>query len=471
MIINNRKRSKRNKVMCITLLVILLIELGLILYFNLSTDFKVLKFSKEITINYKDKFDYKEDKVCYGNVFSCKKLKPMVTGKVDTSKTGSTTLRYEYKYKNKRKELDQVVKVVDEIPPEIKIEDKEVMVCPNGKILDFKLNIEDNYDGNITDKAKKEFIEDKVIVSVNDSNGNVSSKEVKAVVKDIVPPEITINSNPNITIPVGFNYDDEGATAIDNCDDNIEVKADNNLNNSVPGTYRISYTAEDKSGNKSTKDRNITVYAPETSNKIIYLTFDDGPSAYTSKLLDILAKYNVKATFFVTGNGDDNMILREYQEGHQVGLHTNTHDYSYLYSSVDNYYADLNAVRDRVKRITGYDSKLIRFPGGSSNTVSMSYDGGIGIMSYLSRDVQIKGFEYYDWNVSSGDAGGTYTSDGVYYNVINQLGTGSNVVLQHDVKGFSVDAVERIIQYGLNNGYVFRRLELTSHKAHHGIAN
>ncbi len=92
-------------------------------------------------------------------------------------------------------------------------------------------------------------------------------------------------------------------------------------------------------------------------------------------------------------------------------------------------------------------------------------------MSYLARDVQSKGFEYYDWNVSSGDAGGTYTSDGVYYNVINQLGTGSNVVLQHDVKGFSVDAVERIIQYGLSNGYVFRRIELTSHKAHHGIAN
>ena len=114
---------------------------------------------------------------------------------------------------------------------------------------------------------------------------------------------------------------------------------------------------------------------------------------------------------------------------------------------------------------------LIRFPGGSSNTVSRKYDGGIHIMSLLTKDVQEKGFVYFDWNISSGDAGGTSSSDGVYNNVISHLKSGSSVVLQHDTKKFSVDAVERIIQYGLNNGYTFKGLDASSPGAHHGVLN
>ena len=165
------------------------------------------------------------------------------------------------------------------------------------------------------------------------------------------------------------------------------------------------------------------------------------------------------------------MILREYQEGHTVALHTNSHDYCYLYSSVDNYFADLYAVQDRVKRITGQESKIIRFPGGSSNLVSADCDGGIHIMSILVDEVQKRGFRYFDWNISSGDAGGTTTSDGVYNNVVSNLSDGKNVVLQHDIKGFSVDAVERIIQYGLSNGYEFKPIIESSYGSHHRVFN
>ena len=144
--------------------------------------------------------------------------------------------------------------------------------------------------------------------------------------------------------------------------------------------------------------------AMEEAGNTIYLTFDDGPGPYTAELLDTLQRYGVRATFFVTGAGDDDLILREYREGHAVGLHTLSHNYAYIYASIENFMADLVAVQERVRRITGYESHLMRFPGGSSNTVSALYDGGAGIMSQLAPEVERRGFYYFDWNIASGDA-------------------------------------------------------------------
>ena len=125
-----------------------------------------------------------------------------------------------------------------------------------------------------------------------------------------------------------------------------------------------------------------------------------------------------------------------------------------------------------MKRITGKESRLIRFPGGSSNTISQNYDGGIHIMSKLVDEVTKRGYVYFDWNVSSGDAGSTTSASGVYSNVINGLKKGgSSVVLQHDIKGFSVDAVEDIIKYGQSHGYKFSALDTSSFTSHHGVNN
>lgn len=220
-----------------------------------------------------------------------------------------------------------------------------------------------------------------------------------------------------------------------------------------------------------TEEISATANISESGAKIVYLTFDDGPSPHTARLLDILKKYNVKATFFVTGAGDDVLITREYNEGHSVGLHTFTHDYAYVYSSIDNFFQDLYRVQQRVQNATGFTSTLIRFPGGSSNVVSTYYDGGTRIMSRLSEAVTARGFTYFDWNVSSGDAGAPLPPETIYENVVNNLKPDYSVVLQHDIKDYSVDAVERIIDYGLKNGYTFRRLEPDSYTAHHGINN
>ena len=174
----------------------------------------------------------------------------------------------------------------------------------------------------------------------------------------------------------------------------------------------------------------------------------------TNVILDILKEEGVKATFFITNKGDDSLVKREFDEGHTVAIHTASHDYSIVYKSVDSYWNDLNIVQERIKRLTGTTSKLVRFPGGSSNTVSRRYSPGI--MSYLTEDLVNKGYKYYDWNISSGDAGETTNPDVVYSNVVNRLSHDRvNMVLMHDIKPYTRDALRRIIQYGKQNGYTF----------------
>ena len=249
------------------------------------------------------------------------------------------------------------------------------------------------------------------------------------------------------------------------------VKISNNVDSDKVGKYTISYTVSDDLNNTTKLTRTVYVYEKNPDvpigDKVIYLTFDDGPSKYTEELLDILKKYNVKATFFVTSNGSDDTIKRAYEEGHSIGLHTYSHNYSKVYQSVDAYFNDLNKISSRVEKITGEKSKLIRFPGGSSNTVSKFNPG---IMTTLAKEVEVRGYKYFDWNVGSSD---TSTSDSskIANNVIKSLKKGSNIVLQHDTNYSSVKAVSEIIEYGLNNGYVFAPLDITSPSAHHTIAN
>ena len=130
---------------------------------------------------------------------------------------------------------------------------------------------------------------------------------------------------------------------------------------------------------------------------------------------------------------------------------------------------NLNQILSTIESCTGVSTKLIRFPGGSSNTVSRFNPG---IMSRLANEVVDKGYRYFDWNVDSNDAGGAKTADKVYENVINGVKNRRvSVVLQHDTKSYSVEAVEKIIIWGLENGYTFLPLGSTSPTAAHDLNN
>jgi len=211
----------------------------------------------------------------------------------------------------------------------------------------------------------------------------------------------------------------------------------------------------------------------DPTRPMVALTFDDGPGKYTQGLLDVLDKYNVKATFFVTNTHPDyqNMIAEEAKRGHTVAIHSASHKYNQIYTSEQAFFDDLEQMNSIIKAQTGNDASIIRFPGGSSNTVSKDYCPGI--MTQLVNDVTARGLLYCDWNVSSGDANSKpISTEQVVQNVISGVQSHNvSVVLQHDIKDFSVNAVEQIIQWGQANGYTFLPLTTSSPMSHHRVNN
>ena len=445
---------------CIVALITLYIFIPKIKLDKRSIDINV--FSKYEPINYKATYLGKDvtDEV-------------KVSGEVDTDRVGKYKITYRVKEGifNVRKYL--TVNVVDKVSPELElIGDEELKVCSAKLFIEPGYSAIDNYDGDITSEVSKKYVDiNKIEYSIKDTSNNVTKKYRTLIETDDEAPEIKLKGNKTLYLTVGSNYKEAGVEVKDNCDEDLlnKVETSGSVDTSKTGTYNIKYTIKDNAGNESSVERKVVVTEvkveqnPSSNNKtgVIYLTFDDGPSGYTTQILDILAKYNIKATFFVTLSGSDNLIKREYDEGHTVALHTATHNYKQMYASVDAYFADLNAVSERVKRITGQESKIIRFPGGASNTISRRYSQGI--MTRLTSKVLAQGYKYYDWNVSSGDAGSTTDPNQVYLNVVNGLRRDRvNMVLMHDIKPYTRDALARIIDYCKNNGYPMERITMST---------
>lgn len=450
-----------NKKMIIALFITLTIILITLIIVLWPPKFELSK--NNITLEYGQKYKEPGYKVTkFGHNYT-KKVK--VTNKVNYKKIGTYDVIYSVKiglitYKDIRK-----VTIADKEKPKITLKGfEEVNVCPNTNYVEEGYEAKDNYDGDLTKKVKVKKKDDKITYTVTDSSKNKAKVTRNITKKDNQGPTITINGNQNEIIYLKNNYKDKGATANDNCDGDLtdKIQKEGSVNTNKEGTYTITYSVTDNNGNESKISRNIKVIKPSETGAnapgTIYLTFDDGPNPKTTaEILDILKEENVKATFFVTNSGPDSLIKREFDEGHTVGLHTASHNYATIYSSVDNYYNDLNQVKQRVKNITGDDPKFIRFPGGSSNTVSRKYSEGI--MTYLTNDVVNKGYKYFDWNISSGDAGETTNPDGVYNNVVKNLSKNhSNMILMHDIKPYTKDALRNIIKYGKENGYTFQKI-------------
>ncbi len=216
----------------------------------------------------------------------------------------------------------------------------------------------------------------------------------------------------------------------------------------------------------------LTVTPKEKS--IIYLTFDDGPNRYsTPKVLKILKKNDVKATFFQLkpAKADFDLTKRVLDEGHALAMHGYQHKYDIIYQSVDTYRNNLDKQRKLFFNRFGVWCTVTRFPGGSSNTVS-KYNPGV--MTKITNKIHNWGYHYFDWNVSSGDAGGTKTASGVYKNVTSGLKKGrENVVLMHDFGGNdkTINALDRIIKYGKKHGYTFRTITASTTENHHAVNN
>ena len=299
-------------------------------------------------------------------------------------------------------------------------------------------------------------------------------------VSDKEKPVLTLKGSASQTVTLGEKYEDPGYTATDDSDGDVtaKVKVSGYVDPYLAGDYRLKYQVSDRSGNTATAVRRIKVKGPakKDGKSIIYLTFDDGPSTkVTPKILNTLKKYNVKATFFVINYDKETLpiLKQEVSDGHTVAVHSYTHDYAKIYQSVSAFMEDNHKLRDKLTKDTGIKPTLMRFPGGSSNTISRRYHKGI--MKKLVEEVTEDGYNYLDWNVDSTDASGNNVPvSKIVSSVTGELEKGrSNVVLCHDTnaKETTAKALPKIIQYGLKHGYTFAACSDDMYMAHQNILN
>lgn len=408
-----------------------------------------------------------------------------VTGKVDTAARGEYTLTYTLRYHGRRYVTRRRVRVADFTPPELTLlGDGTVTVSLKKLYKEPGFTATDNLDGDITGSVRvteEGAGEDgyTLVYTVTDSDGNRVKLRRKVIIKDIVPPEVTLKSGEYITVVTGEKYAEPGFSAVDDKDGDLtkRVKTSGKVDTSRPGRQTVTYTVSDAAGNTATVVRTVTVITPEdAAASRVFLTFDDGPSlSVTPRILDILKKNGVKATFFIVDYTEEEkpVIKRMIDEGHTVGIHGYSHDYKTAYSSVAAYMDNITKLAEKLRRDFGYTATITRFLGGSSNTISKKYSSGI--MTRLVREVAAKGYSYFDWNVDSGDANGNNVAKGkIAANTKEGLLHGrDNVVLMHDIdtKRTTADALQEIINYAKANAYTFAALSDSVPPVHHRVNN
>lgn len=393
---------------------------------------------------------------------------------IETNVNDQKPGNYKTTYKFKNYIIETNVEVKDSLPPVLILKDYKTDMVEEVKVKKFIKSVTDSTEvkTEITNMEKKDENNYIVTIQATDTSGNVATKTAKLTrEKDEVPPELSV---PDLEVYETQYFDEmKDVVVSDNFDDKPKVTCNVDEVLKSTGDIEVTYTATDRSGNKTEFVRHINVLpSPEMSEKIMYLTFDDGPSPVTEEVLDILDKYGVQATFFVTGNGQsyNDLIKRAYDSGHTIGLHTYTHNWE-IYDSEEAYFDDLKKVQDMVYDLIGEKSYVIRFPGGSSNTVSTSHCEGI--MTKLTEEVQKRGFYYFDWNVSSGDASvATLDAESIIENSKEYSGD-HLVLLLHDTsfKTTLKDALPSIIEFYQSEGFSFKGLSDMSPMCHQNVNN
>ena len=417
--------------------------------------------------------------ICKGSIFTFIEDEVEVTAKgaVDNMRPGAYTVTYGASLRGSTGTAERTVEVVDTTPPELTLlHIGSTYTLPGKPYQEEGFQAHDLVDGNIAYRVRSQERDGIIFYEVSDRAGNITMASRPVFYDDRTAPVITLGGGDTVVVGVGASYSDD-FSAIDDADGDItsKVLVDGAVDTSTPGTYTITYLARDEHGNETTVSRTVVV-KPQTreedGNKLIYLTFDDGPGPYTDRLLGILDKYGIKVTFFVTNThpGYQNYIGIEAQRGHTVALHTYCHDYGTIYASEDAFWNDFESMQSIIQAQTGSRVNIFRFPGGSSNMVSAKYNEGI--MSRLTQQAMAKGYTYVDWNVSSGDAGGTTDPKEVAANIIDGVQKhNTSVVLCHDIHEYTVDAMEEFITWALDNGYHFAPMTESSFAPHHSVNN
>ena len=205
----------------------------------------------------------------------------------------------------------------------------------------------------------------------------------------------------------------------------------------------------------SNPQRDLPIYSvrlPENEKRVA-ISFDAAwGNEDTQQLIDILAKHNVKATFFVVGRqiaGREKILLREAGEGHAIGIHTYTHEYNKIYASADALRKDIDLCSKAIRSVLpDFNTDLYRFPGGSYN-----------VKKELVQVVEKAGYRHYDWNCSAEDAVSPNTPASVLYqNVLDSAGSKNEVILlMHDGVGYkeTIKCLPSVIKHFREKGFAF----------------
>lgn len=209
----------------------------------------------------------------------------------------------------------------------------------------------------------------------------------------------------------------------------------------------------------------VSAYADSESTadepKFIYLSFDDGPCEYTGRILDILDKYNAKATFFVVPCEDgqwQDMLCEISARGHCIGIHCYDHEYERLYADETAYIKDFSRAQEILYGRTGTYATVCRFPGGSDTAEKILERNERGSFERVKEQLSHMGVNYYDWNVKIEGTG--RTGNDIYYAFTMQVPLQQTpICLQHDTRLCSVNTLERMLQWGIEAGYSFAAID------------
>lgn len=225
-----------------------------------------------------------------------------------------------------------------------------------------------------------------------------------------------------------------------------------------------AWMAGSRNGSKRAGENTIS---EGTVKKTAYLTFDDGPSCLTEKYLDILKEEGAKATFFLIGqqiDGDmSDIIKRELEEGHEIGVHTYCHEANEIYANEESCFKDIMKIKEQLEMQFGYDAKLVRFPWGSANGYISTF------REEIINKVHESGMEYADWNVSAEDSVGTPTVDSIMGNIRKDFKKYDEpVILMHDsgCNKQTLEALRGIIRELKEAGYGFATLSERENPCH-----
>lgn len=400
-----------------------------------------------------------------------------IENQVDSTKPGS----YEVVYTLYQQSEKLSVEVKDSTPPTVRAQNLTRLWPSMVEVEDFIVSWNDasNVSFEFVEQPNWQIGINPIQIKATDTYGNetILMQEVTFILIDNTAPSIEVNGRLEVEQGKSLSLGIPGLEIFDDCDPNLKLTTELDENPIYElGDYEIQATLCDQSGNKTETIIPIRIVPikDHANARYIYMTFDDGPSQHTNKVLDILNRYGVKASFFVTGMNLEyaDRIQEAYLQGHTIGLHTYSHQYSQIYASVESYFNDLDQIQEVVKEQTGVSTSFIRFPGGSSNLVSRHYHEGI--MSQLANEVEAKGYQYFDWNSSVEDAVLGHDANDILVTGKAQTELqGDLMLLLHDGTGnqATVDVLEELIIYYLKQGYVFKPIDSTTTPIHHQIFN